>query len=325
MLLAKLATAQNTNCNITVALTENPGDSICSGTQDTIRISGGHSYLWSNPVSTDSVIIVAPTTTTTYNVQVTKGTCILDTFIVIAVGTSLQVTILPQSDTVCAEQGITLSVPAVSGTIYVWSPSVGLNATVGDSVVAAPTITTVYTESGISDGCPSSGTDTVFVKTAPDKPKTTINGDSVVFSSNATKDNKWFYNDTLISTGETATVPIVSTCECAWITLIDSATGCSITDTVYIEGINQLSATNNQISIYPNPTSNQLTITSNQLSIQKIEIDNVLGETMLIYAPQFNKAGTAVNLDVSHLADGMYFVRITSNNEMITRKVIVSR
>jgi hypothetical protein len=151
-------------------------------------------------------------------------------------------------------------------------------------------------------------------------PSITIKGDTLI--SSVIHGNQWYRNDTLIS-GATDQTYIAAINGVYYTTV----SGCSSSPVNYPTGINQLSVRQpaDQLSVYPNPTSDELTIISNQVSIQKIEIDNVLGETMLIYAPQFNKAGTAVNLDVSHLADGMYFVRITLNNEMITRKVIVSR
>lgn len=73
----------------------------------------------------------------------------------------------------------------------------------------------------------------------------------------------------------------------------------------------------NSIAVYPNPTTNKLYFrTANNLSLDKIEIYDVLGKQV------YNT--TAVNnfVDVSNLHAGVYFVRIYSQEKMLTKKII---
>jgi hypothetical protein len=91
-------------------------------------------------------------------------------------------------------------------------------------------------------------------------------------------------------------------------------------------GINQLSITNEQLSIYPNPASNQLTITGYPLSIDKMEIKNVLGQTVFeTTSTETVKPASEVKhtIDISNLLAGTYFITITSTDETVTRKIIV--
>jgi hypothetical protein len=84
-----------------------------------------------------------------------------------------------------------------------------------------------------------------------------------------------------------------------------------------MQGINELT---NSISVYPNPTDGQLQITNYELRIENIEIFDVMGRCV---ATVETHGRASLQLDISHLPSGVYFVRIqTENGAVITRKVI---
>ena len=70
-------------------------------------------------------------------------------------------TISVNSPTICA--GSTTTLTASGGTSYTWSPAVGLNTTTGSSVIANPTVTTIYTVIGAKGDSMSLITSTVTV------------------------------------------------------------------------------------------------------------------------------------------------------------------
>lgn len=78
--------------------------------------------------------------------------------------------------------------------------------------------------------------------------------------------------------------------------------------------------TNNSsdIRVFPNPVRNTLTIRcSPELEAQRIEIVNVLGKTIkTIGSP-------ALNVDVSQLSSGNYFLKITTNRGLVVKKLLV--
>ena len=73
-----------------------------------------------------------------------------------------------------------------------------------------------------------------------------------------------------------------------------------------------------EINIYPNPTSGVLRIESGELRIENIEVFNMMGKICKIENMQQNMDNV---LDVSYLPAGMYFVRITTENGVVTRKI----
>jgi len=74
------------------------------------------------------------------------------------------------------------------------------------------------------------------------------------------------------------------------------------------------------VRIYPNPTDSQLTIDNGELTIENVEIFDLMGKTVGAY--QFPSFGGAGVVNVSHLPVGVYFIRITTENETITQKII---
>ena len=93
-----------------------------------------------------------------------------------------------------------------------------------------------------------------------------------------------------------------------------------VTNTYTTEFVATLGNTNfafGNFSYYPNPVKNSLFI-SNTSTIDSIEITSVLGQTML--SKKVNELQTEINL--SELSNGIYFVKVTSEGEEKTVKVI---
>jgi len=70
-------------------------------------------------------------------------------------------------------------------------------------------------------------------------------------------------------------------------------------------------------SIVPNPAQNKITISAN-IDFNKIEIINFLGQTVML---QSNDKNSAI-LDISHLNNGVYFVRVVSEKGMSVKKFV---
>ena len=87
------------------------------------------------------------------------------------------------------------------------------------------------------------------------------------------------------------------------------------TEFVQALGVNPIAF--NNFNYFPNPVKNTLTI-SNDVSIDTIEITSVLGQTMI--SKKVNELQTEISL--SELSNGIYFVKVTSEGQEKTVKVI---
>ncbi|REE08729.1 putative secreted protein (Por secretion system target) [Winogradskyella pacifica] len=75
---------------------------------------------------------------------------------------------------------------------------------------------------------------------------------------------------------------------------------------------------------YPNPTSDQLTITRIATDVNDITVVNALGTKVI--TKKWDDGTTSIQLNVSTLDSGIYFVKLSnSNHYSITRKIIVSQ
>lgn len=72
---------------------------------------------------------------------------------------------------------------------------------------------------------------------------------------------------------------------------------------------------NSDINIYPNPTSNQLSINT-ELDISEIKIIDITSKTIMS-----SKENTSI-INVSNLADGIYFIQLITEERTITKKFV---
>lgn len=80
---------------------------------------------------------------------------------------------------------------------------------------------------------------------------------------------------------------------------------------------------NNKISCYPNPSHRYLKIrTKDQIELEKVEIFSNMGELAFIDENLVNQYETNYSYDLHNLRNGLYFIRIHSNNMVKTLKWI---
>ena len=101
--------------------------------------------------------------------------------------------------------------------------------------------------------------------------------------------------------------------------------------TIIIDGIETITNDGLRITVYPNPANDELRITNYELRIENVEIFDLMGrvvytvETRLLRQAQQPLASlqkSPLGLDISHLPSGMYFIRITTDKGMITKKLV---
>jgi hypothetical protein len=136
---------------------------ICNGQSATLTASGGGTYAWSNSLGSNAAVTVSPTTATTYIVTVTgANTCSATASRLVTVNTNPTAAISPTTVTICNGQSATLT--SSGGGTYVWSNSLGSNA----SVTVSPTTSTTYTVTVTNaNSCSATASRLVTVNTNP--------------------------------------------------------------------------------------------------------------------------------------------------------------
>jgi hypothetical protein len=84
---------------------------------------------------------------------------------------------------------------------------------------------------------------------------------------------------------------------------------------------------NEQFTVYPNPTDGQLIIDNGELKIENVEVFNITGQSVYSSTCPLSPAGGgrgwfSSTLNISNLPTGIYFIRIQTENGVITKKVI---
>jgi hypothetical protein len=88
------------------------------------------------------------------------------------------------------------------------------------------------------------------------------------------------------------------------------------------EGIEELTMNNEQLTIYPNPTSGELQILVNneQLIMNNVELFDIYGKNVLSNHLIITSSNHLIN--ISHLSAGTYFLKIQTTEGAVTKQII---
>jgi hypothetical protein len=288
-----------------------PSATICAGATGTLSASGANTYTWSTG-SNANAITASPAINTTYTVNGTSvDGCLSASATTATITVGAAPSIVVNSSSVCAGNSATLSASGV--TSYTWST--GSNASV---IVVTPTVNTTYTVSGNLIGCGVGATNnvTVTVNALPTVMATTNStllcvGQTASLTASGATSYTW-------NTNATTTVIAVSPTTTTVYTVTGvTANGCSNIATVTqsvssCAGIqNVASSASANTLIYPNPTSGILNIDlGNATDNVKIEIMNALGQVVL----SETTSTQYILINIAHLDNGIYFVKISQQN-----------
>jgi len=287
-------------------------DTICSGTSVVLKASDSKNYSWfpaeGLSASTGDSVIATPTISTTYTASTIYSNTVYTTTAAIVVKPVPVITV--NNASVCPGNSAILLAGGASS--YTWQPAKGLNTTIGDSVIAAPTVNTTYTVIGTNNnGCSDTTQSVVSINPAPNKPSITVSvtGDSLISSANSY--NQWYFNGQPMDS--TRQVLVIKGHTKGWysVTVTNPANGCS-TNSDSTTSINQLSAISEQLSIYPNPFNNNIFIKINSAASNvnewSLQLTDVLGR-QLYSMPSLNYNN---EIDLSNLPNAIYFIEISN-------------
>ena len=88
-------------------------------------------------------------------------------------------------------------------------------------------------------------------------------------------------------------------------------------------GVNNVAVVADAILVYPNPATETLTINTQSTQVSHIAIVDMSGRQMYSATPAANQS--LIDIPVGNYPAGIYFVQMTSGNDIITRKVVVGK
>lgn len=290
----------NVGANITANIS-GPA-TICGGSSATLSASGGSNYAWNTGASTANISVApAPSTTATYSVIVSSGSCADTATISVSALPSL-FAYISGSTVVCQGSSSTLSASMnnPNNNSYIWST--GSTAT---TITISPTVTTTYSVVGFSGSCSDTVPYTVSVipqASATVSSSTTIcAGQSAVLSASGGTSYSW-------SNGSPNSSITVSPLLNSTYTVIAGIGACSDTDSV-------------AVTVLPSPTV-AITSTNNTICSGDVVTLNAAGGTNYTWS----NGSTSSSITVTPASTTTYSV-ITSNsscNDTATVTITVS-
>lgn len=144
-------------------------NTICYGNSLNLTASGATNYTWS-PANSLSVpnganVTASPTITTNYIIIGEAATCTASAAYQVSVIALPSILSSPATHTICQYSSVNLFANGANS--YSWSPTVGLNTSIGNHVIASPNLTTIYNISGNNGACLAFGQVTVYVVPFP--------------------------------------------------------------------------------------------------------------------------------------------------------------
>jgi len=288
---------------------------ICAGQSTTLTGSGAASYTWMPGSITGNPIAPSPTGNITYTlIGLGSNGCVGQTVRSITVNPSPTVTV--NNATICA--GNSANLIANGASTYSWNTGAGTS-----SISVSPTITTVYTTTGTVGSCSSIRTSTVVVNALPSLTLASSSGTACTISSGGItlsltgSPSGGVYSGTGV-VGSTFTAQAIAGTYTAAYSYTNSTTGCSNTTNASIivavcTGLNEIVGSGSSYFVYPNPTSGKVTInTTSDVSEQvTTEVVDAIGKVVQKHIINFNASAKSHDLNISELATGMYFIRLT--------------
>ena len=215
---------------------------------------------------------------------------------------------------------------------YVWSfgdasTSTDLSPT---HTYATPRTYNVTLEAIVEGGCSDQITKPVTVNPAPVATfDFTKDGRSVVFDGPAGNDAyRWTFGDGGRDQSEDPTYTYVNQDQGSFVACLATREGdcwneyCE-TITIDLVGVDELTKNNSMINVYPNPSTGNFNVTVENAGDVVVKVGDILGNTMNVNV-QDNQDGT-YSVDMSAIADGVYFVQVKNGNLYATKRITVSK
>lgn len=305
--------------NVTMSASSN---TVCLGEEVGFTASGADSYTWSTGDNGNNMYNT-PLASGVYTVTGTNNVtgCSSSVSQFISVQLSPFVIAYGSKPAICVGESVILMATGNANS-YMWSNLQG-----AQSINVSPTVTTVYTVTGTNGvGCTAQSVYTVLVNNLPnvgvtssDADQTVCQGDQVTLTGTGATSYQWAASTMFVQSAVAVVYPtsnIVYTVTGTDINGCQNSLNYALTVNV-CEGLkeNTLMA---GLSVYPNPTNSELNVELNNASVKSIMILDLTGRVV----SSVNSDSQVTKVNMSNLANGVYYVRISSDNATSVVKVV---
>jgi hypothetical protein len=294
---------------------------ICEGQAANLSASGASAYSWASGPNTPNY---APTPNIATTYSVTGSSTLTGCAVTIAKFVDVKVLpivgIITPNNKVCA--GSSISMNATGGAFtYTWVNT----GTTGAFIAASPSVSTNYTVIGTGPfGCVGSTTQSITVNPLP---VITVAGNRTIcvtggaFTASGALSYQWSSNSFFLQGTSVNPNPQQNTNVTVSGTDQNGCVGTTVLALVVdpCTGIASLNGNGiKNVFIYPNPNNGEFTIELRNGLSKTVELMDVTGRVVLATTT----ASDLVNLNISDLSNGIYHVKIKSNNAVEVLKVV---
>lgn len=227
-------------------------------------------------------------------------------------------------DSICPNTCVTFSNQSIDATSSQWY----FPGAVTDTSTLNDPASVCYSTSGDYDVklivSNAGGTDTLLLSNfihvfPPATPQNISLIDDTLYSNQGYVSYQWFYNNSLIAGATQYFYP--ATLNGNYSVLSTDANGCETTFEILniVLGTSELNSSS--VRIFPNPATDELTVDMGSTSLAEMDILNSIGEKVGSYSLSSGRN----KISCSELSGGIYFIRISSAENLLMQKLIINK
>ena len=105
--------------------------------------------------------------------------------------------------------------------------------------------------------------------------------------------------------------------------IVTDSLGCSDSISVFVDNVSSVIENNGKgnITLFPNPSDGLFNVNLSNYSNTTIEVVDIIGNTIAVV----QNPGNSNRIDISGESAGVYLVKITSREKLITRRIVVRK